>query len=132
MRGHSPRTRRPLIGRDVARTRSRPHIVRNPWFPAALVGLLFGALALTALREEIIEVRYEIFTANEQVSRLSEVRARLIARVQQLRDPRQLTAQARELGFERPELTIDLRPVEIADAGLGVALSNGPREGRSR
>ena len=140
-RGGSPRPRSTWIGLDAARVRQHPLLARSPWLPAALIGLLFGTLALTALRGEIIEVRYEIMSSNEQVAALSEKRAQLVTLVEELRDPRGLATRARQLGLQRPVRTIDLRtidlrnadrsPIEIADAGTSAAARFSVREGRS-
>jgi len=105
-----------FVGRDMAR--SHPAATRNfqCWLPAGLLGVFFATLSLTALRDELIEVRYAIIAAHDEEVRLREERDLWVSRVQQLRNPARLTALAGEQGFARPDHTIDLRKLRDRSA----------------
>ena len=100
-----------FVGRDMARgSQSATRIFRR-WLPAALIGVFLATLALAALRDELIEVRYAIVAAVDEEARLRKERDQWIARVQELRNPARLSALANEIGLARPDHTIDLRTV---------------------
>ncbi len=90
-----------------ARRVAQPFTFR--WLPAGLIGVFLATLALTALREELIEIRYEIIAGVDEETRLREERDQWILRVQELRNPARLVALADQHGFARPEHAIDLR-----------------------
>ena len=97
-----------FIGRDMARVSHSAKLSRR-WLPAGLLGVFLATLGLTALREELIEVRYEVIAAVGEEARLREVRDQWVSRVQVLRNPARLSELASQQGFARPERTIDLR-----------------------
>lgn len=111
--------RRPgdLVGRDLARTRL-PASGRRRWFPALLVGAVVAALALAALRVEVIRQRYALAEVMQEQKRLLERRAALTAQMRSLRDPARLARLAQEMQLGRPERVIDL---------AAPAVSAGPR-----
>ena len=98
-----------FIGRDMARASRPAALDSRRWLPAGLVGAFIATLALTALREELIEIRFDIIVAVKEETRLREERDRWVARVQELRNPERLSALAAQKGFARPDHAIDLR-----------------------
>lgn len=104
-----PRRAFSFVGRDMAHPARSRTLRSRRWLPAGLVGVFIATLALTALRRELIGVRYEIIAAVDEEARLREERDRWIARVQALRDPARLSGLARQRGFDRPDRAIDLR-----------------------
>jgi hypothetical protein len=72
------------------------------------VGGLLAALLLAALRVDLIRVRYALGEAMKAEQTLLDERARLIAEVRELRDPRRLAEFAARMGFERPNRVIEV------------------------
>lgn len=105
-----------FIGRDMARENHSATRLFRHWLPAGFLGVFFATLSLTALRDELIEVRYAIIAAHDEEVRLREERDQWVSRVQQLRNPARLTALAGEQGFARPDHTIDLRRLRDRNA----------------
>lgn len=108
-----PRPRRPaqsradLVGRDFAHSRSRS----RAWpaaLPALLAGVLLAALALAALRVDLIRVRYGLGQAMQEEKELLEQERALRARVGSLRDPIRLARLAPRHGLARPARVLDL------------------------
>ena len=89
-----------LIGEDSARTRN---------FLPLLVLALIAALAISALRIDLIRVRYAMATAMAEEKTLLEEHRNLIVRRRQLRDPVELAIQAHARGFRPPTQVIVLR-----------------------
>ncbi|MCH2171656.1 hypothetical protein MK489_12810 [Myxococcota bacterium] len=88
--------------------------MRFPWLPALLATALLTGLGLSALRVDLIRLRYASAQALEQKKVLREEVRRMRGRVRELRDPAGLSRRASEMGFERPKRSIDLRPRLVA------------------
>jgi hypothetical protein len=90
-----------LVGRDFAGQRGGR---ASRGFLAVLVGAaVVAGLALAALRNDLIRMRYDLSEAMQQERELLEERRELTAKVVALRDPARLSRLARERGFVRPE-----------------------------
>jgi len=97
-----------LVGRDFARVRApgRLSARRIAW----LVGIAFAcALALAALRIDILRVRYALGEALREEKSLDQQQRQQIAVLEGLRNPSRLVEVAQRLGFAPPERVIDLR-----------------------
>jgi hypothetical protein len=97
-----------LVGRDFARVRApgRLSARRIAW----LVGIAFAcALALAALRIDILRVRYALGEAIREEKALVQQQRQQIAVLEGLRNPARLVEVAQRLGFAPPERVIDLR-----------------------
>jgi len=64
------------------------------------------ALAFSALRSEIVELRYRAADVLAEERALAETRRALAVEVSELRDPQRLARIARERGFVRPRRLI--------------------------
>jgi hypothetical protein len=96
-----------LVGRDMhARPRAPGRSFRVS--PALLVVLLGAALAVAALRVDLIRVRYGLADAVSREKALLEERREAQARLGSLRDPARLANLADEYGLARPERIIEL------------------------
>ena len=104
-----------LIGRDLARMRPSRR-ARSRLLPAALIGTLLAALALAALRVDLIRQGYDFATAMRAEKDLLERHRVLTAQVRSLRDPARLARLAEELGFERPDRVTEIH-VHAVSAG---------------
>ncbi|TMA29189.1 MAG: hypothetical protein E6J87_20090 [Deltaproteobacteria bacterium] len=97
-----------LVGRDFARVRpaGRLSTRRIAW----LVGVAFAcALALAALRIDILRVRYALGEAILEEKALVQQQRQQTAALEALRNPSRLVEVAQRLGFAPPERVIDLR-----------------------
>ena len=74
-----------------------------------LVLALITALAIAALRIDLIRIRYAMASAVGEETALREEQRNLIVRRRQLRDPINLEIQARARGFRPPTQVIVLR-----------------------
>lgn len=108
-----------LVGRDFARVRAstaRLSTRRIAW----LVGIAFTcALALAALRIDILRVRYALGAAIREEKALVQQQRQETATLEALRHPSRLVELAEQRGFAPPRRVIDLRraasqPVESA------------------
>jgi hypothetical protein len=97
------RSRNPLNGRFA--------FPSGQIFPALAVAVLV-ALAMAALRVDLIRGRYEIGMGYHQEEQLNRRIARLTASMRELRDPARLGKFAKDMGFVPPERLIDL-PVDL-------------------
>jgi hypothetical protein len=108
-----PRGRRPararvdLVGRDFAQQRGTSRIWPGS-FPALLAGVLLAALALAALRVDLIRLRYGLGEAMQEEKQLLEQDRALRAEVGSLRDPNRLASLAPRYGLIRPARVLDL------------------------
>ena len=108
-----PRIRQPararvdLVGRDFAQRRSTGRTWPG-YFPALLAGVLLAALALAALRVDLIRVRYGLGQAMQEEKQLLEQERAVRAKVGSLRDPNRLASQAPRYGLVRPARVLDL------------------------
>lgn len=92
----------------------RPRARRRPeGLGALLLGVVLAALALSALRVHVTELRYQRADALATEQRLTEQERQLSVAVQGLKDPRRLSEVAKASGFVRPERVLDL-PVQTA------------------
>jgi hypothetical protein len=93
---------------------------RSRRLPAVLIGVLtlMAALALSALRIDLIRQGYDLAAAMHEEKNLLERHRVLTARVRSLRDPARLARLAEELGFERPDRVTEIEMY---------AVSAGPR-----
>lgn len=92
------------------------------WALPCVAGALVAALALTALRVDLLRARYGLAEAVREEQTLRAEERELTVELRRLRDPARLAELAREQGFVRPERVIDLaaRPVsEPAASGDG-------------
>lgn len=117
-----------LIGRDVAGA-SRSLSARRVL--PVLVAVLFVALGVTALRTELLRVRYALGDATLAEQRLLDEERTLTARRRQLRDPVHLAHAATELGFVRPEHMIDVPPATSRPGATVLAAASGPAARRT-
>ena len=120
-----------FIGRDMAHASHSVTRLSRHWFPAGLLGVFLATLALTALREELIEVRYAVVAAVDEEARLRKERDQWIARVQEWRNPARLSALANEIGLARPDHTIDLRVLPDRSAVADLFAEIRPSRGAS-
>jgi hypothetical protein len=103
----SARARVDLVGRDFSQRRAaRPALSRL--LPALLAAVVFAALALAALRVDLIRVRYGLGQAMREEKALLEQGRALRARVGSLRDPIRLARLAPRYGLARPTRVLDL------------------------
>ncbi len=80
----------------------------RPLAAAAFAGFVLAALALSTLRNQIIDRRYRLAEAVREERALLEQQREATVSVRRLRDPKRLAKFARERGFVRPERVIDL------------------------
>lgn len=73
-----------------------------------LVLALIAALCISALRIDLIRIRYAMASVVERETALLEEQRNLIVRRRQLRDPTELAVQARARGFRPPRQIIVL------------------------
>ncbi len=108
------RARADLVGRDFAERRAAgPSLTRV--LPVLIAGVVFTALALTALRVDLIRVRYGLGEAMREEKTLLEQERALRARVGSLRDPIALARLAPRFGLARPTRVLDLPAAAVAD-----------------
>lgn len=99
-----------LIGIDLSE-KPAPRS-RAPWLRFVLA-LVVAAGLLVALRVDILRGRYALAEALEREQALLQRHRDLTVEMRRLRDPRRLGERARELGFVRPALVIDLGPTAL-------------------
>lgn len=108
------RAERSWIGVDVSTTRSRP-------LPAALIPLLVialgVALAIAALRIDLIRARYAMSAVLAEEEALLEEQRELVVRRRQLRDPVALAMKARERGFIPPAQMLSIPEPTLTGTG---------------
>lgn len=103
----APEGRLDLVGRDLANL-GRAQRAHRRWVMPAVAGCLLAALAVAALRIDLIRVRYGLADAMREEKALLEERRELLAQLRELRDPARLRRQAAAQGFVRPARIIDL------------------------
>ena len=108
------RARVELVGRDFAGPRT-PSRSLSRALPALLAGVVLAALALAALRVDLIRVRYGLGQAMQEEKQLLEQERGLRARLGSLRDPIRLAQLAPRYGLARPARVIDLPVAPVAD-----------------
>ncbi|HKA14263.1 MAG TPA: hypothetical protein VKH41_04535 [Myxococcota bacterium] len=97
-----------LVGRDFARVRATGRLSTRRI--ASLVGVAFAcALALAALRIDILRVRYALGEAIREEKALVQQQRQQTAALEGLRHPSRLVEFAQRSGFAPPERVIDLR-----------------------
>jgi hypothetical protein len=97
-----------LVGRDFARLRRNGRLSTRRI--AGLVGVAFAcALALAALRIDILRVRYALGEAIREEKALIQEQRQETAALEGLRSPSRLVEVAQKLGFAPPQHVIDLR-----------------------
>jgi hypothetical protein len=92
-----------------------------------LVLTLIAALGVTALRIDLIRIRYAMATAAEAENALIEEQRNLIVRKRKLRDPVELAVEARDRGFRPPVRTFVLPDPGAARVPSLPAVAAGPR-----
>jgi hypothetical protein len=107
MRGLAPVAERYLGLQRRGRERARLHGWRR-LLPLALAGFLLAALAVAALRIDLIRVRYGLADALREEKTLVEEQRQALAALRTLRDPARLGRLAAERGLGRPARIIDL------------------------
>jgi hypothetical protein len=104
-----------MVGRDLARLRSRGRRTAVPWLVIAL-GAVAAALLLASLRVSILRLRYDLAAAvTEETTLLARQRAATVE-LRELRDPARLRDLATELGLARPQRIIQL---SVPATGVG-------------
>ena len=99
---------RDLVGRDFAREPAPGRLSARRI--VLLVGIAFAcALALAALRIDILRVRYALGEAIREEKALVQQQRQQIAVLEGLRNPSRLVEVAQRIGFAPPEHVIDLR-----------------------
>ena len=111
------------IGVDLS-GKNGPHRVRG-LLPLLVVALI-AALGVSALRIDLIRIRYAMASALDEEKALIAEQRRLIVRRRQLRDPVELAVQARARGFRPPSQILSLPEPTIADSVFVEAISNLP------
>jgi hypothetical protein len=81
---------------------------KGRWFPLAIAGFLLAGLAVTALRIDLIRVRYGLADAVREETALKEEKRQALADRRKLRDPFRLAHLAADRGLARPERIVDL------------------------
>ncbi len=97
-----------LVGRDVAAEPRRGRSRLRTALPALVGAAVAIGLALVALRNDLIRMRYGLSAAIQQERELLQERRELTARVRALRDPARLSRLARARGFARPERVFEV------------------------
>ncbi len=97
-----------LVGRDFARVRMAGRLSTRRI--VSLVAVAFAcALALAALRIDILRVRYALGEAIREEKTLVQRQRHETASLEELRNPLRLVELAQKRGFAPPEHVIDLR-----------------------
>jgi hypothetical protein len=140
----SERPRQAWVGIDLSGEPSRPAAQgAAPLIAIAFVLVLGAALAVAAVRIDLLRTRYAVSAAMERENALIEEQRQLIVRRRQLRDPVALAVQARKRGFRPPTHVVSLpdptlgtlegvvspRPVIMPSSVA--AVSAGPASGAS-
>lgn len=94
-------------------TRRRAPLPRTAGVGSLIFGVLLAALALSALRVQVTDLRYRHAEAMQLEQQLLDEQRRLAVEVQSLKDPMRLQELARTLGFETPERIVEL-PIRMA------------------
>ena len=81
---------------------------KRRWLALAIAGFLLAGLTVTALRVDLIRVRYGLADAVREEKALLEEKRQALARRRSLRDPLRLARLAAERGLARPERIVDL------------------------
>jgi hypothetical protein len=97
-----------LVGRDFARVRAPGRLSARRIVSLVVIGFAC-ALALAALRIDILRVRYALGEAIREEKALVQQQRQQIAVLEGLRNPSRLVEVAQRLGFAPPEHVIDLR-----------------------
>lgn len=97
-----------LVGRDFARVRHGSRPSRASALGWLLITGFACALAIAALRIDILRLRYALGEAVSEEKRLVQTQRQNTAELETLRDPARLAELAGDLGFSRPERVIDL------------------------
>jgi len=109
-----------LVGRDLSGRESPAPRPLQRLRGALLLGCVVAALGLSALRVQILRLRYQIARAVAEEQALLEERRELTVQVRELRDPLRLAQRARVLGLGRPERILEL-PAAEPPAGPPIA-----------
>ncbi len=108
-----------LIGVDMA-----PHHATRPSrFTIPLIAsVVLAALILVGLRIDLIRMRYAGADALAVEQELRDQKLAITVEMRKLRDPKQLSRRAKELGFVHPERVVDLverRRVSVPQVAAG-------------
>jgi len=122
LRQRPDETKRRWIGFDFSE-RNDPR--RAKALVPLLLMVLVTALAIAALRIDLIRIRYAVAAATASENSLIEERRALIARKRHLRDPMVLAVEARERGF-RPAAHVYSLPDPAAQDAALPSVSAGP------
>lgn len=117
-----------LIGRDLADASGSLSARRMLPF---LVAVLVVALGVTAVRIELVRVRYALGAATLEEQRLLDEERSLTARRRQLRDPVHLAREATKRGFVRPEHLVDVPGHATSDESTVLAAADRPEPRRA-
>ena len=110
------RPRQAWIGIDVS-SEPVPQTPRGvyPLCAAAAVFVVLAALAVAAVRIDLLRTRYAVSAAMDQENELIDEQRQLIVRRRQLRDPIELAVQARARGFRPPAHVVALPDPSTGD-----------------
>ncbi len=97
-----------LVGRDLSGLERRAKPAARRLRGGLLAACVVAALGLSALRVQILRLRYQVARAVAEEQALLEQKRELTVRVRELRDPLRLAARAAELGFTRPQRILEL------------------------
>jgi hypothetical protein len=111
------------IGIDFSGEKS-PRRVRR-LIPLLVIALI-AALGVSALRIDLIRIRYAMASALVEERALIAEQHRLIVRRRQLRDPVELAVRARARGFRPPTRSLSLPEPMIAGLAFAEAIPNLP------
>lgn len=100
----------PIVGRDFAARQRGGGSLHRGATPYLLSAAVLVGLAVVALRNDLIHMRYGLTAAMKEERALLEERRELTARVRALRDPARLSRLAEERGFVRPERVVKIEP----------------------
>lgn len=91
----------------------RPRLPRPEGIGSLIFGVLLAALALSALRVQVTDLRYRHAEAMQLEQQLLDEQRRLSVEVQSLKDPMRLQELAKAQGFVTPERIVRL-PIRVA------------------
>jgi len=94
-----------LLGPAPTRGRAGSPLAHGPLLALGATALAV-ALAFSALRSEIVDLRYRAADVLAEERALADTRSTLAVEVSELRDPQRLVRIARERGFVRPRRLI--------------------------
>ncbi len=99
-----------IVGRDYAHERRGGGSLLRGAAPYLVAAAVIVGLAVVALRNDLIRMRYALTATLQQERELLQERRELTAHVRALRDPARLARVAEQRGFARPERVFEPEP----------------------